>query len=67
MIELIFIVCLAGTPGDCEKRSLLYTDVTPMTCMMRAQPELANWISTHPRWKIARWACQTVRQDEHDV
>ncbi|WP_424985400.1 hypothetical protein [Microbulbifer sp. S227A] len=67
MIELIFIVCLAAAPGDCEQRSLLYTDMSPRACVRRAPPELANWITTHPRWKVARWTCQAVRPGEHDI
>ncbi len=67
MIELIFVVCLSASPTDCEERSLLYTDISPMACLMGAQPELAKWTETHPRWQIERWRCAMVRQAQQDV
>ncbi|SEL71417.1 hypothetical protein SAMN05444413_11453 [Roseivivax marinus] len=58
MIELLFVACLSTAPEQCQERSLLYTDVTPMTCMMGAQPELAKWALTHPGYRISEWRCQ---------
>lgn len=58
MIELVFLVCLNTAPDVCEERSLLFVDVSPMTCMMGAQPELAKWTATHQRWHIERWSCR---------
>lgn len=63
MIELVFVVCLSADPRNCEERSLLYTDITPMTCTLGAQPVLAEWAATHPRWRIAGWKCQALRKD----
>lgn len=70
MIELLFVACLSGTPGAveaCEEKSLLFTDVTPMTCMMGAQPVLAKWIETHPAFTIQSWKCKTARSFERDA
>ncbi len=67
MIELIFVVCLSATPTNCEERSLLYTDISPMTCLMGAQPELAKWTQSHTRWQIERWRCAVVRQAQQDA
>lgn len=64
MIELFFVTCLSMSPTDCRDRSMLFTDITPMTCMMGAQPELAKWANEHPNWQVARWKCQTVRSAE---
>ncbi len=64
MIELIFIACMGTDPTSCEERSLIYTDLTPMTCMMAAQPQLANWVATHPNWTVARWKCQAMGKDQ---
>lgn len=58
MIELLFIACISGSPGTCEEKSLVYTDLASMTCMMGAQPQLAKWVETHPKWQIARWTCR---------
>ena len=59
MIELIFTACLASQPNVCDERSISFIDTTRSTCMMHAQPQLAQWINTHPDWTIARWTCQT--------
>lgn len=58
MIELAFIACLTADPAACENKSLVFLEMSPMTCMMRAQPTLAEWVETHPQWRIARWRCR---------
>jgi len=60
MVELLFIACLSSAPDECRERSLVFTDVTPMTCMMGAQPELAKWAEAHPKFTIKSWKCRTV-------
>ncbi|PWR04278.1 hypothetical protein DKT77_01950 [Meridianimarinicoccus roseus] len=70
MIELLFVTCLATAAADdgpCRERSLLFTDITPMTCMMGAQPELAKWINTHPGQTIKSWKCRVVSFAEHEA
>ncbi|WP_421904238.1 hypothetical protein [Mameliella sp.] len=70
MIELLFVACLAGAPdapGGCQEKSLLFTDVTPMTCMMGAQPVLAKWVETHPGFAIRSWTCKTVNPAEREA
>lgn len=64
MIELAFIACLTAAPALCEKKSLLFTEVTPLTCMMSAQPELARWVDSHPKWRIDRWRCNTASTEK---
>ena len=67
MIELVFIACLSASPVDCEERSLLYTDLAPLACVMGAQPELARWVQTHPRWRIHSWRCATLQNFQKDA
>lgn len=67
MIELLFVACLSTAPDQCQERSLLFTDVSPMTCMMGAQPELAKWTETHPRFRVTGWKCQMVNPHEKEV
>ncbi|OWU78261.1 hypothetical protein ATO1_13925 [Phaeobacter sp. 22II1-1F12B] len=67
MIELIFVACLSASPAECESRSMLYTDISTMTCVMRAQPELAKWTEAHPNWQIANWKCKTVNLTEKEA
>ncbi len=59
MIELVFIACLAAAPDRCEENTLQFlAPLSPMACMMGAQPQLAQWSARHPKWRIARWACR---------
>lgn len=67
MVELLFVVCLGASPAMCEERSLLYQDISPMTCLMGAQPALAEWVAGHPKWTVARWSCRPFRKGEHEI
>ncbi|OYX43071.1 MAG: hypothetical protein B7Z02_10440 [Rhodobacterales bacterium 32-67-9] len=67
MIELLFVVCLGAAPATCEERSLLFQDISPMTCLVGAQPALAEWVAGHPKWTISRWSCRTLRTGERDI
>jgi hypothetical protein len=60
MTELVFIVCLALAPQQCEERVMTFTDVTPSACAMGAQAEMAKWIGDRPGWRVARWRCDVV-------
>ncbi len=67
MIELLFVACLSTAPEQCQERSLLFTDVSTMNCLMGAQPELAKWTQTHPRYTVAGWKCRNLRPGERDA
>ncbi|WP_425102333.1 hypothetical protein [Tropicibacter sp. S64] len=67
MVELLFVACLAGGVEDCRERSLVFTDVSPMMCMMGAQPELAKWVAGHPNYTIQSWKCRGVVLGEKKV
>ncbi len=60
MIALVFTVCLAAQPRECEERSIAYLEpLSPMACLMQAQPELARWAEAHPVWRVRRWSCRS--------
>lgn len=67
MIELLFVACLATAPEECHERSLVFTDATPMQCLMAAQPELAKWSMARPNMEIRRWRCQVVSFTERET
>ncbi|OIQ28883.1 MAG: hypothetical protein BM562_12035 [Alphaproteobacteria bacterium MedPE-SWcel] len=67
MIELLFVVCLSGQPTACSERSMVFVDVSPQTCLMGAQPELAKWVNTHPRHEIKSWRCRAVNGIEQEA
>ena len=57
-IELVFTVCLAADPEVCrEERESFVQDASLVGCMVRAQPYLAGWEATHPRWAVTAWRC----------
>jgi hypothetical protein len=60
MIELALIACLAAEPTKCKDVGLIFDSeaVTPMQCLMGAQPEIAKWVEAHPRWQVKRWSCR---------
>ncbi len=67
MIELLFVACLSSDPAECQERSLLFTDVTPLTCVTGAQPELAKWVAAHPNYDVRRWTCRRVDSSEQSI
>ncbi|WP_299964103.1 hypothetical protein [uncultured Roseobacter sp.] len=67
MIELLFVACVATAPDECRERSLIFTDISPMQCMMGAQPELAKWAASHPNMEVKSWRCQTVSFAEREA
>jgi hypothetical protein len=64
MLELMVSVCLINDPARCKEVSLTYSaeSLTPMQCMMGAQPEIAKWIEAHPKWALKKWTCQRAGQ-----
>ncbi|MHA6346005.1 hypothetical protein [Roseivivax sp. CAU 1761] len=67
MIELLFVACLSTAPNECREQSMLYTDISPMACLMGAQPELAKWATQNPGYSIARYQCRFVDTARHDI
>lgn len=67
MIELLFVACLSTAVDDCRERSLVFTDITPIQCLMGAQPELAKWAASHPNHDIKSWRCRTGPFTEKEV
>ena len=56
MIELVMTVCLLTAPTDCRKERIA-AEGTMMQCMMAGQIAAAEWIATHPKWRLKRWRC----------
>lgn len=58
MIALVIAACL--DTGECREFTQLYDpyDVSLMTCMSAAQPEVARWQATNSEWRVTRWRCE---------
>jgi hypothetical protein len=63
MIVLAFVACLDAEPDQCREYNLMFSEnITPMRCLMAAQPQLAMWTETHPGWTIDSWRCGRPNQ-----
>ena len=70
MIELVLIVCLANDPEQCKDIHLTYAEenATPTQCLMRGQPQIAEWINEHPKiWTVKRWYCGPAGRRMKDI
>jgi hypothetical protein len=58
-MDLIILACLVAAPTDCAAVPLpvSLTPIAPMSCMVAAQPILAEWCEENPDRFIARWRC----------
>lgn len=62
MIELVMTVCSIVNGARCDDRSLVFADVSLMTCMVGAQPYIAQWSEEHPNYRVQRWTCRAAGQ-----
>lgn len=62
MIELVMTVCLVLAPGDCRKERIA-SDAGLLACLTGGQAAAAEWISTHPKWRLVRWTCGVPERD----
>ena len=62
MIELVILACLVDQPDRCKDVGLTFSGegLTPLQCLMQAQPEIAKWVDEHPRWHARRWTCRAA-------
>lgn len=58
MIELVFTVCSLLEGAKCKEQSLVFQDLSLMTCLVGAQPQLARWAEGHPNWTVSKWTCR---------
>lgn len=60
MLELVLLICLADRPDKCREEALTYSaeTLTPMQCVMGAQPEIAKHMELRPRWFCKKWGCR---------
>ena len=68
MIVLAFVACLETVPDSCREFNLVFAeDMSPRVCTMQAQPMLAEWAATHPKWRIGRWRCTRAEDAGHRI
>ena len=65
MIAIILSTCLLADPGVCRDQTIpLAAEVSALRCMMHAPPHVAKWSEEHPAWRVVRWRCRTLRQQD---
>jgi hypothetical protein len=69
MIELVFSVCMLAQPQTCKDVHMTFLEqkVSAAQCMMNGQFQMAEWVNTHPEWKIERFKCQAVQTAGADI
>jgi hypothetical protein len=66
LVDLILLACSLTNTSDCHEYHILFeTGGSLQSCMMQAQPYLAQWVGEHPNYRVARWRCAWPdREDE---
>jgi hypothetical protein len=60
MIALILTVCAVSNATDCRDETFYFeSNGSVVSCMFEAQPYIAEWSATHPKWKVKAWKCDT--------
>jgi hypothetical protein len=53
-----------ANPGSCREYHVLFqTSGSLQSCMMQAEPYLAQWSGEHPAFRIMRWRCAWPDQE----
>jgi hypothetical protein len=64
IVELVVAVCLAADPATCREEHFPFVEDGGLTsCLVRAQPWIAEWQATHPQWTVRTWKCAAPRAD----
>jgi hypothetical protein len=68
-MTLILFVCSIASPDACHEERLSFSlePTSSFQCMLGAQPRMAEWAGTNPKWRIARWKCIVPGSDEHAI
>lgn len=68
-MELVLAICMLASPGECreERLSISMEETAPMQCMIGAQPVIAEWAQTHPKWKVERWRCGVAGREGYRI
>ena len=62
MIELVLVFCLSADGARCvENRPVLDAVLSPMGCMVAAQPMAADFLQSHPAYRLRSWRCEIDR------
>ncbi|MEL7139730.1 MAG: hypothetical protein AAFW01_04135 [Pseudomonadota bacterium] len=65
-MELILVACLLSAPETCKEHRLrlTLTGGDAAQCMYSSPPRVARWQVMHQNWKVQRWYCAVISDDE---
>jgi hypothetical protein len=61
MMRIVYLLCEAGTGGQCTENVLAFAPPIPVACIHAAGPELAR--VTPEGWRVRRWSCADTDPD----
>jgi hypothetical protein len=68
IVELVVMVCSLLNPTVCsEKHFTFESNGSLKSCMMQAQPYLAQWAGDHPNERIASYRCAWPGQERENL
>jgi hypothetical protein len=68
LVDLILLACALANPGQCREYHVLFQSSGSLnSCMMQAQPYLAQWAGEHPAFRVTRWRCAWPDQEDGKI
>jgi hypothetical protein len=68
LVDLIVLACTLVNPGACREHHILFQSSGSLrSCMMQAQPYLAQWAGEHPGYLVTRWRCAWPDQEDGKI
>ena len=58
-VELLMTVCTLSQPMTCDEQRMVFSSdiVSLRSCVVQAQPYIAQWIGNHPSLEVHSWRC----------
>jgi hypothetical protein len=68
-MEIIVLACLIAAPNLCHEEHLHFSmePIANRTCALGAPPLIAQWSTTRPAWRVARWRCGIPGAEGHQI
>ncbi|HTW28970.1 MAG TPA: hypothetical protein VME92_17725 [Acetobacteraceae bacterium] len=58
LVDLIVVICSLLNPTQCQEKHLLFQSQGSLrSCMIEAEPYLAQYMGEHPGYRVQRFRC----------
>ncbi len=65
MVQLVLVYCLMADAKSCvEKRPMSEFPLSPMACMVSAQPIASEFLKDHPDYQLTSFRCEINKPAE---